>query len=88
MKNGQSGNSYWISSNTKTWFSEIGKILEENTCGIINYGESTEYNKKVDVGNFLVDNSKLQSLGWKPSISVKNGILKTIEYFSSMNNNR
>ena len=29
MKNGQSGNSYWISSNTKTWFSEIGKILEE-----------------------------------------------------------
>ena len=88
MKNGQSGNSYWISSNTKTWFSEIGKILEENTPGIVNYGESTEYNKKVDVGNFLVDNSKLQSLGWKPSISVKNGILKTIEYFSSMNSNR
>lgn len=87
MKNGISGNSYWISSNTKTWFSEIGKILEENTSGIVNYGESTEYNKKVDVGNFLVDNSKLQSLGWKPSISVKDGILKTIEYFSSVDSN-
>ncbi len=82
MKYGKSGNSYWISSNTKTWFSEIGKILEENTSGIVNYGPSTEYNKKVDVGNFLVDNSKLKLLGWEPSISVKSGILKTIDYFS------
>ena len=82
MKYGKSGNSYWISSNTKTWFSEIGKILEENTSGIVNYGPSTEYNKKVDVGNFLVDNSKLKSLGWEPAISVKSGILKTIDYFS------
>jgi UDP-glucose 4-epimerase len=87
MKNGKSGNTYWISSNTKTWFSEIGKILEENTSGIVNYGESTEYNKKVDVGNFLVDNSKLRSLGWKHNTSVKNGILKTIEYFSVIDNN-
>ena len=84
MKYGKFGNSYWISSNTKTWFSEIGKILEENTSGIVNYGPSTEYNKKVDVGNFLADNSKLKSLGWNPAISVKSGILKTIDYFSSI----
>jgi UDP-glucose 4-epimerase len=82
MNKGKKGNLYWISSNKKTWFHEIGKILEEKTKGTVIYGDATEYNKKVDVGNFLVDNSKLKSLGWEPSISVKNGILKTIDYFS------
>ena len=86
MNNAKSGNLYWISSNTKTWFSEIGQILKENTNGVVNYGEASEYNKKVDVGNFLVENTKLRKLGWKPSISTKDGILKTLEYFSSLEN--
>ena len=83
MNKGKKGNLYWISSNKKTWFYEIGKILENKTNGTVIYGEATEYNKKVDVGNFLVDNSKLKSLGWNPKISVEDGILKTIEYFSN-----
>ena len=81
MNKGEKGNLYWISSNKKTWFHEIGSILEEKTNGTVLYGDATEYNKKVDVGNFLVDNSKLKSLGWNPSISVRDGILKTLEYF-------
>ena len=81
MNKGKKGNLYWISSNKKTWFHEIGSILEEKTNGTVLYGDATEYNKKVDVGNFLVDNSKLKSLGWNPSISVRDGILKTLEYF-------
>jgi len=84
MNKGKKGNLYWISSNKKTWFYEIGKILEEKTNGTVIYGDATEYNKKVDVGNFLVDNSKLKSLGWNPSISISDGILKTIDYFSSI----
>lgn len=82
MNEGKKGNLYWISSNKKIWFHEIGKILEEKTNGTIIYGDATEYNKKVDVGNFLVDNSKLKSLGWNPNVSVKDGIIKTLEYFS------
>jgi len=39
------------------------------------------YYQKVDVGNFIVDNSKLRSLGWKPKISIEEGIKKTIKYF-------
>jgi len=34
------------------------------------------------VGNFLVDNSKLKTLGWEPKVSPKEGIVKTLEYFS------
>ena len=82
MTKGKKGDLYWISSNKKTWFYEIGKILEEKTNGTVIYGDATEYNKKVDVGNFLVDNSKLISLGWNPKISVEDGISKTIKYFS------
>jgi len=81
MNKGKKGELYWISSNKKTWFHKIGKIIEDKTNGNVIYGDATEYNKKVDVGNFLVDNSKLKSLGWNPKISIEDGILKTIESF-------
>ena len=83
IKNGESGNLYWISSSKKTWFYEIGKLLEELTTGRVKYVESPSYNNKVDVGNFVVDNSKLQSIGWKIEISVKDGIKETLDYFKS-----
>jgi nucleoside-diphosphate-sugar epimerase len=83
MNNGLSGNLYWISSNKKTWFYEIGQLLEELTSGNLKYVESPSYNTKVDVGNFVVDNSKLQSIGWNPEISIKDGIEQTLNYFKS-----
>ena len=83
IKNGESGNLYWISSNKKTWFYEIGKLLEELTTGKVKYVESPSYNNKVDVRNFVVDNSKLQSIGWKIETSVKDGIKETLDYFKS-----
>ena len=84
MLKGQSGNLYWISSNTKTWFYELGEILEKLTDTPVVYIDPPQYTKQVDVGNFLVDNSKLCSLGWKPSIPLKNGIKKTLDYFQSL----
>ena len=83
IKNGVSGNLYWISSNKKTWFYEIGQLLEELTSGNVKYVESPSYNNKVDVGNFVVDNSKLCSIGWNLEISLKNGIKETLDYFKS-----
>jgi nucleoside-diphosphate-sugar epimerase len=83
MKNGISGNLYWISSNKKTWFHEIGQLLEEMTPGKVKYVKSPSYNNKVDVGNFVVDNSKLKALGWNLEISVKDGIKQTLNYFKS-----
>jgi UDP-glucose 4-epimerase len=84
MEKGKSGNVYWISSGKKTWFYELGNWLHDLTNSPIKYVESPQYTKKVDVGNFVVDNSKLQSLGWKINTSVKEGIEKTLEYFKSV----
>lgn len=81
MKKGKSGELYWISSNKKTWFYQLGRWLEELTDAKMKYVSTPTYTKKVDVGNFVVDNRKLKSLGWKHRISVKEGIQKTLDYF-------
>ncbi len=85
MQKGQSGNIYWISSGKQTWFYELGDWLKEFTNSQVKYIESPQYTKKVDVGNFLVDNSKLKSLGWEIKTPVSDGIKKTLEFFKSQN---
>jgi len=81
MHKGKAGNLYWVSSYTKTWFYQIGSWLEELTGAKIKYVDPPTYTEKVDVGNFLVDNTKLSSLGWKIEVPVKDGIKKTIQFF-------
>ena len=83
MDKGKSGNLYWISSGKKTWFYEIGKWLDELTNCKIKYVDPPSYTTKIDVGNFVVDNSKLKSLGWNLETSVKDGIIKTLDYFKN-----
>ena len=80
-RKGKSGELYWISSGKKLWFYQLGKILEKNTNAKIKYVEPPKYTKKVDVGNFVVSNSKLKTLGWKPEISIEDGINQTMRYF-------
>ena len=81
MKKGKPGNLYWISSNKKTWFYSLAKILKKQTGCTINYIPTPKYTKKVDVGNFVVNNTKLKSLGWKPKVSLEDGIKKTLDSF-------
>ena len=76
---------YWISSNKKTWFHQLGRWLTQFSDVKIKYVNSPVYTQKVDVGNFVVNNSKLKSLGWKPKVSVKDGIKRTLEYFEDSN---
>jgi len=83
VRKGKSGELYWISSNKKTWFYQIGNMLEKFTYAKTKYVKTPRYTKKVDVGNFVVDNSKLKSLGWNLNTSVKDGIEQTLNYFKS-----
>ena len=83
MKKGKSGELYWISSGKKIWFYKLGKLLEKLTDAKVKFVKEPNYTKKVDVGNFVVDNSKLRALGWKPKINLNQGIKETLEYFKS-----
>jgi len=85
MKKGKSGELYWISSGKKIWFKNFANILKKYTnCGVA-YPTTPGYTKKVDVGNFVVDNSKLKSLGWSPKTDVQLGIKETMKYFEIEN---
>ena len=83
LKKGKSGETYWIASGRKTWFYQLGKLLKDLTKVKVEYVESPHYTKKVDVGNFVVNNKKLRALGWKPKMSLQNGISETIEHFKN-----
>lgn len=85
IKKGKSGELYWISSGKKTWFYNIGKILQKLTDAKRKFIKTPKYTKKVDVGNFVVENSKMRSLGWKPKISIEDGINQTLKYFKENN---
>ncbi len=86
IKKGKPGELYWISSSKKTWFSQFGKLLEKLTSSNVEFVKTPKYTKKVDVGNFIVSNKKLKSLGWKQKITLAEGIKKTLDYFDSINN--
>ncbi len=81
LKKGKPGELYWISSGKKLWFKKLAMLLQKFTNCKINYPLTPKYTKKVDVGNFVVDNSKLKKLGWKPKISINQGIKETISFF-------
>ncbi len=83
MKKGKSGNLYWISSGKKTWFYKFGNLLTKHTGAKVVFSPTPKYTKKIDVGNFVVNNTKLKKLGWTPKISVELGIIKTLDYFNS-----
>jgi len=81
MEKGKAGECYFVGSGVKTWFYEIGRWLEELTKGKVVYIQSPDYHKRINVGNVVVDNTKIRSLGWNWQVSVKEGIMKTLEYY-------
>ncbi len=83
LKKGKPGELYWISSGKKIWFKRFGKILENMTNCKISFPPTPSYTKKVDVGNFVVDNKKLGKLGWKVNNSIEEGVSKTLDYFKN-----
>ena len=83
MTKGKSGDLYWISSGKKTWFYQFGELLEQLTEAKVKFVRTPKYTKKVDVGNFVVSNSKLKLLGWKPKVNLNKGIKETLEHFKS-----
>jgi len=63
---------------------EIGKFIEELTPGKVVYVKSPDYHRRIDVGNIIVDNTKIKQLGWDWKVSVKEGLKKTLEYYQKM----
>jgi nucleoside-diphosphate-sugar epimerase len=85
MEKGKSGECYFVGTGVKTWFYEIGRWIEELTGGKVVYVESPEFHKRINVGDIVIDNAKIKSLGWDWKFSVKDGIRMVLEYYKKMN---
>lgn len=57
-------------------------MIKENNAGSFNFIPFPEELKKIDIGDFYSDYSKIKSiLGWNPKVSNREGFKETIEYF-------
>lgn len=81
MERGKSGECYFVGSGKKTWFYEIGNWIEELTDGKVVYVEPPDFHKRIDVGDIVIDNTKIKGLGWDCKVTVKEGLKKTLEYY-------
>lgn len=86
LEKGEAGELYFVGTNKATWFYEIGRWIEELTLGKVVYVKSPDYHKRVDVGNILVDNTKIKQLGWNWKVPVKEGLKRTVEHYRHMTN--
>ncbi len=85
MEKGLAGECYFVGTGVKTWFYEIGKWLEELTTGKAVYVESPDFHKRINVGNIIIDNSKIKSLGWNWQIPTREGVIRVLEYYKAIN---
>jgi len=81
MEKGEAGECYFVGSGEKTWFYDIGRWIEELTDGKVAYVEPPDFHQRIDVGNVVIDNGKIRSLGWDWKVTVKEGLKKTLEYY-------
>lgn len=84
LEKGKSSKTYFVGTGIKTWFYEIAKIMEEMTKAKIVYVEAPPYHKKIDIGNFVVDNAQLKNLGWAPTVNIREGIKNILDYFNTL----
>jgi UDP-glucose 4-epimerase len=77
------GATYYLGSNIGTPFVTMAeKIVEEVGLGTIEKVEYPETAKKIEIGDFVVDYSKIKhELGWTPQIDFETGIGLTIDYY-------
>ena len=84
MKNGVKGEIYNIGSPIEVSVKEVARTIIHNIKGTdvaiddwIVWVEDRKFNDK----RYYINDSKLQQLGWKPTISFMEGITKTIEWY-------
>ena len=62
-------------------------LIEINRDGSYSTVPFPEERKKIDIGDFYCNWSKIEDcLGWKPTITIKEGLTRTIEYYKRFKN--
>ncbi len=82
---GKNGQSYNLANPKETYsVKKIAKIIQENQKKNYNVKIIFNKNKKIKRNDFFYPKpsiEKLKKIGWKPRVSVKEGLMSTINYF-------
>jgi UDP-glucose 4-epimerase len=78
---GEPGECYFVGTGVGTWFRDIAEWIGKLTPGRIKFIDPTDFHNRIDIGDIVVDSSKLRKLGWEPTVSVWEGLVKTLEYY-------
>jgi|TARA_B100001971_G_C18235834_1_gene567126 UDP-glucose 4-epimerase len=79
---GEQDKVYYIGRGERIKFKDmIDMVIEEAKGGKIKAIEPPEFHKKIGINDFVCDNSPLKKLGWKPKVSIQEGIRRTIEFY-------
>lgn len=81
MEKGVPGQCYFVGTGVRTWFYDIGRWIAEFTGAKVKYVEAPDYHQRIDMGNIVVDNLRIRSLGWDWKVTVKEGIKRTLDYY-------
>lgn len=77
---GETNEVYYAGRGEFVKFRQLINIVQEETDVKVNSIAPPDFHRRVGITDFVCDNSRLKALGWKPAISLEEGIKKTIDY--------
>lgn len=84
IEDGMNGQVYNLGSEDPRTFLELVKmIIDRVGKGSYKHVDFPDSRKKIDVGDFIADISKIKSFGWSPKISYEQGLDMTIDFYKS-----
>jgi UDP-glucose 4-epimerase len=86
-KKGKINKIYYVGRGKPIKFKDMIKIvIDECGGGKIKSIDPPDFHKRIGIKNFVCNNKNLRKLGWKPKISLKEGIKKTIKFYKKNKN--
>lgn len=78
---GKTDTTYYVGRGEFVKFKKLVEIIVKETG--VSYRSVTppDFHKRVGIKNFVCDNTELKKLGWKPKVSLEEGIKRTIAFY-------
>lgn len=77
---GKAGKIYYIGRGEFVKFKKLVDIVVKETGAKVRVISPPDFHKKVGIRDYVCNNSELKKIGWKPRVTLEEGIRRTISY--------